>query len=137
MKFESLPAFFRRTWMLCWRGTGQRWASTRFRGRTELGERRRCFTRHGSAQPTDLKPKPITPKSHNKSTPGGASYEPVIKLHTADARRCDWTYLCAEMYSVSHRTGRSGILGRTFSAMLRRTLSFGRAPDALHTVMSQ
>lgn len=33
---ESAAFFFWRTWMLCWHGTRQRWASTRFRGRTEL-----------------------------------------------------------------------------------------------------
>jgi alkyl sulfatase BDS1-like metallo-beta-lactamase superfamily hydrolase len=36
-----------------------------------------------------------------------------------------------------HRPGRSGIFGRTFSAIPRRAVSFGRAPDALHTVISQ
>ncbi|GHD87152.1 hypothetical protein GCM10010508_18090 [Streptomyces naganishii JCM 4654] len=33
-------------------------------------------------------------------------------------------------------TVRSGIAGRTFSAMWRRTSSSGRAPDSLHTVKS-
>ncbi|MCW8100727.1 hypothetical protein [Streptomyces tauricus] len=35
------------------------------------------------------------------------------------------------------RAGRSGIPGRTFSTRSRRTLSFGRVPDVLHTEMSQ
>ena len=38
---------------------------------------------------------------------------------------------------VSDQTDRSGILGRTLSAMSRRTLSLGRIPDVLQTVMSQ
>lgn len=42
-----------------------------------------------------------------------------------------------QLPGASHRTRRSGIPGRTFSAMSRRTLSFGRAPDVLHTVKSQ
>ncbi|WP_342671531.1 DEAD/DEAH box helicase family protein [Streptomyces phaeochromogenes] len=42
-----------------------------------------------------------------------------------------------QLFSASHQAGRSGILGRTRSAMSRRTLSSGRAPDLLHTTMSQ
>ncbi|WP_435245152.1 DUF6234 family protein [Streptomyces tendae] len=43
----------------------------------------------------------------------------------------------AHSYPPTSHTVRSGIVGSTFSAMSSRALSSGRAPDVLHTVMSQ